>query len=107
LAAGNYSEGHIMSLHRRAHMGTSHPSQAFFDSVMLAETETIPTLTAREKERILVLTQLTDLVVPLGTMAVQGARHHQSMALGHSGGFIAHLLVDRDIIAEFAADVLL
>ncbi len=107
LAAGDYDNSRLMSLYRRAKLDTDRPSQAFFDSVMMAETETIPNLTSEEKERMLVLTQLTDMVVPLGTMALEGAKHHRSIVFGHSGGFIAHLICDRGLITEFAANRLL
>lgn len=102
LKAGNYPSSHRMSLYHRAHLDTAKPSQSFFDSVTMAETQVIPSLTEQDKERLLVLTQLTDMVVPMETMIIEGVQRHRSIAFGHSGGFIAHLLADRDLIADFA-----
>ena len=59
-------------------------------------------LTEQDKERLLILTQLTDMVVPMDTMMIDGVKQHRSLAFGHSGGFLAHLLADRNMIAEFA-----
>jgi hypothetical protein len=102
VAVGGYENSHRMSLYRRAGLDTARPSQAFFDSVVMAERETIPSLADKEKRRLLVLTQLTDMVVPLETMTIDGVQQHRSIAFGHSGGFVAHLLTDRDLIADFA-----
>jgi hypothetical protein len=99
---GDYAETDRMSLFRRAKMDTKHPSQAFFDSVTKVETQTIPGLTAEDKERLLNLTQLTDMVVSLDLMQIDGVQTHRSIAFGHSGGFAAHLLADRDMIVTFA-----
>jgi hypothetical protein len=98
LAKGNYSPERRMSLENRAKESTT-----FYQSVEQAEV-IISDLTEEEKRRILVLTQLTDMVVPLETMAVPGAKTHQSIAFGHSGGFLAHLIADRDMIVEFARE---
>ena len=107
LAAGDYPDSHRMSLHHRAHLdGAGKPSQSFYDSVSMAEKDVIPKLTGQDKERLLILTQLTDLVVPLGLMEIDGVQQHRSLAFGHSGGFLAHLLADRDIIHTFAQAVL-
>ena len=102
LRAGDYPDSHRMSLHHRAHLNTDKPSQSFFDSVMRAETEVIPRLTDQDKERLLILTQLTDLVVPMECMGIEGVQQHRSVAFGHSGGFVAHLIADRDMITSFA-----
>lgn len=106
LKAGDYPDSHRMSLHHRSHLDTKKPSQSFFDSVMYAEIQTIPALSDQDKQRLLVLTQLTDLVVPMDCMGIQGVQEHRSIAFGHSGGFVAHLLADRDIIADFAKNAL-
>jgi len=95
LAKGNYSPANRMSLENR-----SKNSKTFFESVERAEA-TILELDENEKRKILVLTQLTDMVVPLETMTMPGVKTHRSFALGHSGGFIAHLIADRDMIVEF------
>lgn len=102
LKAGDYPDSHRMSLYHRAHLDTDKPSQSFFDSVTMAETQVILSLTEQDKERLLILTQLTDMVVPMDTMMIDGVKQHRSLAFGHSGGFIAHLLADRNMIAEFA-----
>lgn len=102
LKAGDYSDSHRMSLHHRAHLDGKNPSQSFFDSVAMAETQVLPKLSAQEKDRLLVLTQLTDMVVPLDLMEVEGVQQHRSIAFGHSGGFLAHLLANRDLIINFA-----
>ena len=102
LKAGDYPDSHRMSLYHRAHLDTDKPSQSFFDSVTMAETQVILSLTEQDKERLLILTQLTDMVVPMDTMMIDGVKQHRSLAFGHSGGFLAHLLADRNMIAEFA-----
>lgn len=102
LYVGNYTDSNRNSLYHRAHLDTTQPSQSFFDSVTRAENEAMPNLTDSDKERILVLSQLTDLVVPTELMSIDGVREHRSLAFGHSGGFLAHLLADRDLIIDFA-----
>ena len=102
LCAGDYADNNRNSLHHRARLDTDKPSQSFFDSVTYAENEVLPNLTDSDKERILVLSQLTDLVVPTELMSIDGVQEHRSLAFGHSGGFIAHLLADRDLIIDFA-----
>lgn len=69
---------------------------------MKAAEANIAALSEEEKVRILVLTQMTDLVVPLETMQIPGAQTHRSFAFGHSGGFLAHIIrADRDLIINF------
>lgn len=102
LHAGNYGDSNFHSLYRRAKLDTDNPSQSFYDSVVYAEAEVLPKLTDDDKQRILVLSQLTDLVVPKKLMSIKGVREHRSLAFGHSGGFLAHLLADRDMIIDFA-----
>lgn len=99
---GAYKDTDWMSLHRRAKMDTDHPSQAFADSVRKVEDETVPNFSLEDKARVLNLTQLTDLVVDLELMQIEGVETHRSLAFGHSGGFLAHLLADRDLIGNFA-----
>ncbi len=107
LKAGNYADSHRISLHRRAHLDSGRPSQSFYDSVMQVETRVIPNLSKQVKQRLLILTQLTDLVVPLKCMEIEGVESRRSVAFGHSGGFTAHLLADRNIIATFASENLI
>lgn len=100
LRKGDYTNRN--SLHHRAHLDTNKPSQSFYDSVTRVENEVLPNLTKQEKQRILVLSQLTDLVVPTELMSIEAVKEHKSLAFGHSGGFLAHLLADRDLIIDFA-----
>ncbi len=102
LRAGDYKKTAKNSLYRRAGLHKTNSSQAFFDSVIMAETKTIPKLSEPDKRHLLVLTQLTDLVVPMECMGIDGVQNHRSIAFGHSGGFVAHFLNDRDIINRFA-----
>ena len=99
---GDYPDSNGMSLYRRARLDTNHPLQAFSDSVTVVEKSTIPSFSPADKERILSLTQLIDLVVDVCLMQITGVQTHRSLAFGHSGGFVAHLLADRDLIARFA-----
>ena len=100
LRKGDYTNHN--SLHHRGHLDTDKPSQSFYDCVVHVENEVLPNLTEQEKRRILVLSQLTDLVVPTELMSIEGAKEHRSFTFGHLGGFLAHLLADRDFIIEFA-----
>lgn len=102
LAVGDLPNSHRNSLYRRAHLDTDQPSNSFSDSVRHFETVVRPNLTDRDKQRLIILTQLTDLVVPENTRLVDGVQTHRSNALGHSGGFLAHLYADKHIITRFA-----
>ena len=104
LKVGDYTNEQRASLYHRARMDTSRSSQAFFDSVTRAEAQVIPALTENEKARMLTLSSVTDIVVPPSLMTIEGVANHQSLAFGHAGGFVAHLLADRDIILNFARD---
>ncbi len=105
LKVGWYPDTDRRSLYRRARFHTKKPLHAFANSVRQAE-RLLAILTAKDKRRILVLDQLTDLIVPLKTMKVDGATTHHSITLGHSGGLIAHMIADRDLIVRFAHRVL-
>lgn len=96
LAKGDYSPEQGMSLENKAKRSTT-----FYESVERAEAAVLD-FTDEEKRKILVLTQLTDMVVPMETMAIPGVRTHRSITFGHSGGFLSHLIVDRDMIVQFA-----
>lgn len=106
LQAGPYSSEQAVSLYNRAKMHTNHPSQSFFDSVIQAETFTIPGLSNPDKWKLLTLTQLTDGVVPTECMRISGVQNHRAFAFGHFGGFVAHLFGDRNLIIRFATNVL-
>ena len=103
IKAGDYPKAHRMSLVHRAHLDTSKPSQAFFDSVMHCENTTMQDMSDTDKQRVLLLTQLTDMVVPMDCMTDGELAEHRSIAFGHSGGFLAHLIADRDLITDFAS----
>ncbi len=103
---GEYDKMDRMSLWRRAHLDSDRPAQAFYDGVAKVDQTTIPDLSQDDKGRLLVLTQLTDLVVDLPLMDIPGVQTHRSLAFGHSGGFVAHLLGDRDLIIDFAETAL-
>lgn len=104
---GDYSNEHRMSIRRRAHIGTSKASPAFVESIARVEHETIPGLSPKDRERILNLTQLTDMVVAPELMQIPGVQTHRSLAFGHTGAFFAHLFADRDLIARFAQERLI
>jgi hypothetical protein len=106
LKAGSYAKDDFRSLYRRAHLDTNRPSQCLYDSVVMAETYVLRKLTVKDKWRLLVLTQRSDMVVPLNTMTIEGVTQHRSRAYGHGGGFVAHLFGCRDLIAEFAEEAL-
>lgn len=104
LRSGDYENSDRNSLFRRAGLDTEDKkAQKFFDSVMLFERNQ-EKLTKDQKSRILNLTQLTDLVVPMETMQLDGVETHRSKVFGHSGGFLAHLITDRDLIIKFAEE---
>jgi hypothetical protein len=105
LRAGSYSDTSWDSLYRRAHLDTDQPSQSFYDSVWHCERTVLSNLTESDKKRILVLTQLTDMVVPIELMKIDGVKEHKSLAFGHSGGFLAHLIVDRNLLIRFTNEV--
>ena len=107
LKSGKYPDGHRMSLRRRAHVGSNKQSRSFYNSVVMAEIDLIPKFNNQDKRRLLTLSQLTDLVVPIELMKIDGVRQHRSLAFGHSGGFLAHLIADRNLIVRFAESRLL
>ena len=101
IKAGDYPKAHRMSLFHRAHLDTDKPSQAFFDSVTHCENTTLQAMSSTDKKRVLLLTQLNDMVVPMNCMRDDELSEHRSLAFGHSGGFLAHLLADRDFDCRF------
>jgi len=101
---GDYPDTSHRSLYRCAHLDEEQSSQSFYDSVRHFDEIAVPRLTFEDKKRLLVLTQLTDLIVPLETMGIDGVKEHRSIAFGHSGGLVVHTMVDRDLIMEFAAE---
>jgi hypothetical protein len=69
---------------RAAHLNTPRASRGFYDSMIYCEDETIPSFTKRDKARIVMLKPITDLVVPLHTMNIDGVKNIQIVAFGHS-----------------------
>jgi hypothetical protein len=69
-----------------ARIGTSQPSQLFFDSVTHCGEITIPKLTKQDKERLIIVQQWADFVVPRPTMSIDDVRIHHVPALGHGWG---------------------
>ena len=92
--------GNAAHLKRRAHINSSRPAPAFYQSVEHLDA-TLSQLTMEQKKHILILTQLTDLVVPVRLMRLSGVATHRSFAFGHSGGFIAHMFTDRNLILRY------
>lgn len=100
--AGNYPKSKRVSLYRRAYMETRYPSKAFFDSVTRVETEVIPNLSTYEKRQILTMSSLADMIVPPRLMIMDSVENHRSLVCGHIPGFLAHVVIGRDIIINFA-----
>ncbi len=102
LKVGNYANDQHLSLYHSARIGRQVNAKSFFDSVHLVEEKTIPRLTIPEKNRILCMTQLTDNVVPISTMTIDGVKSRKFFAFGHRGGFLAHIIIGRNIIIRYA-----
>lgn len=74
------------TMERMAYIGTSKAGQLFVDSVAYCTNETIPKLTKTDKQRITILQQITDSVVPKRTMSIDGVRTYKVPAFGHGWG---------------------
>lgn len=74
------------SMERMAYINTPKASQLFIDSVAYCTKETILRLTKTDKQRITIVQQLMDDVVPRRTMSIEGVKIHKVMALGHGWG---------------------
>jgi|SRR5579859_229034 len=74
------------NLTRMAHIGTPHSSRAFFDSVTYCGEVTIPKLTKQDKQRLIIVQQWADFVVPRSTMGIPGVKVYRVPALGHGWG---------------------
>lgn len=76
------------NLKRMAHIGIpGKESQSFFDSVTYCGDVTIPNLTDQTKQRLVLVQQWADFVVPRPTMSIDGVRVYKVPALGHGWGF--------------------
>lgn len=71
------------TMKRAAHFGTRHESKIFYDSVMHCEDSTIPSLAIVDRQNIITLKPITDLIVPLNTMSIAGVKNIRIPALGH------------------------
>jgi pimeloyl-ACP methyl ester carboxylesterase len=74
------------SLERMAHLDSSQPSQAFFDSVAYCSNKAIPDLTTSDKKRLIIVQQWADFVVPRPTMSIDGVQIYKVPAFGHGWG---------------------
>ncbi len=74
------------TMERMAYIGTPKASQAFVDSVAYCTNTTILALTSEDKERIVIVQQLADSVVPRPTMGIEGVQVHKVAAIGHGWG---------------------
>jgi len=77
------------TMQRMAHIGTPQASQQFVDSVAYCTNVTIPTLTDEDKQRLTIVQQLADMVVPRPTMSISGVAIHKVFAIGHGWGIAA------------------
>jgi hypothetical protein len=78
------------SLKRMAYMGKKGESKSFFDSVTRL-TKTMPSLATGQKQRITIIKQWADEVVPSRTMDIQGAKEYRMRGIGHNCGIIQAL----------------
>ena len=76
------------NLARMAHLDTDQPSQAFFDSVTYCGERAIPSQTSADKERLILVEQWADFVVPRPTMHIPGVQVYKVPALGHGWGIM-------------------
>ena len=74
------------TLARMAHLGSAQPSQAFFDSVTYCGSHAVPALTLADKQRLVLVRQWADFVVPRPTMSIPGVAGYTVPALGHGWG---------------------
>jgi hypothetical protein len=74
------------TMQRMAYIGTQKASQTFIDSVSYCTDKTIPILTKQDKQRIVIVRQIVDDVVPRPTMSIDGVQIHKVSAVGHGWG---------------------
>ena len=106
LAVGNYSDDQKLSLYHSARIGKKISAPSFYESVKIAEDISILGFSITDKQRIMTMVQLTDGVVPLGTMSIDGAIQIRTLAFGHRMGFISHFIINRNRVIDFANRVL-
>lgn len=89
------------TLEKMAYIDTPKASQLFVDSVTYCTNKTVPSLTKANKQRITIVRQLADDVVPKRTMEIEGVKIHKVLALGHGWGIaegvrqLPHMLLKR------------
>lgn len=106
LTIGNFKENDKKSLNQCAHLNSQKPAQSFYDNVSMLQNIVIPQLTIQDKQKLLILTQMIDPVVPKSTRTIQNVTQHKSVAIGHSVGFLAHMMFNLRIINSFANNAL-
>lgn len=74
------------TLKRMAYLGAPKQSQKFYDSVVYCTKTTIPSLTKADKQRIAIIQQEADTVVPRATMGIDGVPTYRVPAVGHGWG---------------------
>jgi pimeloyl-ACP methyl ester carboxylesterase len=74
------------TLERMAYIGTLKASPLFVDSVAYCTNQTIPGFTKTDKQRVIIVRQLADDVVPKRTMEIEGIKIHKVFAIGHGWG---------------------
>lgn len=74
------------TLERMAHLGTPQASQSFSDSVTHCGTVAAKQLSKADKERLILVRQWADFVVPRRTMGIDGVQTFKVSAIGHGWG---------------------
>ncbi len=74
------------TLKRMAYIGKPKQSQQFYESVTYCTETTIPKLTTADKQRITIIQQEADAVVPRATMGIDGVPTYKVPAFGHGWG---------------------
>ncbi len=100
VSRGRLIKGTFQPTDKRSLEYLSKKSRTLYNSVAAAE-RNIASLSLSQKKRILVLVPLFDGVVPVETMRLKGVTTHTSIAFGHFGGYLAHMIADLAIIDRF------
>mgnify|MGYP002344743929 FL=1 len=101
VSRGRLKRGAYPSNDKRSLARWSKTSQTFCESVLRAE-HNVTLLSPAQKERMFIMIPLTDNVVPIETMLVDGVTTYKSFAFGHFGGHMAHMLTNIWRIDRFA-----
>lgn len=88
------------SLAHAADLGHGRISQSFIDSVVHCEQVALPNIKLENKNRIAVVKQLCDFVVPRSTMGIPGVTEHILPAFGHGMGITLGVVALPGIINE-------